>query len=91
MVSAIQALILVECSLLYTYLNSLISILNINFITFKFIPVIEWLTDDLVDNKDSSSVVMPVTPTKNIASTSALTGINNIIIIKKKNGVIILF
>ncbi|KAL5239054.1 hypothetical protein ACI65C_006464, partial [Semiaphis heraclei] len=34
---------------------------------------IEWLTDDLVGNTDSSSVVMPVTPTKNIASTSALT------------------
>ncbi|KAL5239410.1 hypothetical protein ACI65C_006820 [Semiaphis heraclei] len=35
--------------------------------------IIEWLTDDLVGNTDSSSVVMPVTPTKNIASTSALT------------------
>lgn len=84
MVSVIQALVLIECSLLYTYFNGLINILNINFVAYKYISVIEWITDDLVDNTDSSSVVMPVTPTNNIASTSALSGINNIIIIKKK-------
>lgn len=70
--------------IIYTYFSGLINILIINFVAFKYIPVIEWLTDDLADNTESSSVVMPVTPNNNIASTSALTGINNIIMKKKK-------